>query len=182
MNLLDESPGFSPEQAAGIVRQHFGLQVTSCKPLASERDQNFHVITEAGDAFVLKVSNATEDRNFLEGQNEMLQHLASRIKFSPVVRPATDGQQIVVVHQNDKSHLVRLVSFLPGRPMAECRFVSDTLVIDIAAKVADIDNALIDFQHSGFQRSFHWDLAQACLLYTSPSPRDRQKSRMPSSA
>ena len=25
-------------------------------------------------------------------------------------------------------------------------------------------------------------LDQACLLYTSPSPRDRQKSRMPSSA
>ena len=25
-------------------------------------------------------------------------------------------------------------------------------------------------------------LAQSCLLYTSPSPRDRQKSRMPSSA
>ena len=25
-------------------------------------------------------------------------------------------------------------------------------------------------------------LAKACLLYTSPSPRDRQKSRMPSSA
>ena len=26
------------------------------------------------------------------------------------------------------------------------------------------------------------DLADPCLLYTSPSPRDRQKSRMPSSA
>ena len=26
------------------------------------------------------------------------------------------------------------------------------------------------------------DYAEACLLYTSPSPRDRQKSRMPSSA
>ena len=25
-------------------------------------------------------------------------------------------------------------------------------------------------------------MADACLLYTSPSPRDRQKSRMPSSA
>ena len=25
-------------------------------------------------------------------------------------------------------------------------------------------------------------IAEACLLYTSPSPRDRQKSRMPSSA
>ena len=28
---------------------------------------------------------------------------------------------------------------------------------------------------------FDW-LDRACLLYTSPSPRDRQKSRMPSSA
>ena len=27
-----------------------------------------------------------------------------------------------------------------------------------------------------------WPLTQLCLLYTSPSPRDRQKSRMPSSA
>ena len=26
------------------------------------------------------------------------------------------------------------------------------------------------------------DLQDSCLLYTSPSPRDRQKSRMPSSA
>ena len=26
------------------------------------------------------------------------------------------------------------------------------------------------------------DLEKSCLLYTSPSPRDRQKSRMPSSA
>ena len=26
------------------------------------------------------------------------------------------------------------------------------------------------------------DLVDSCLLYTSPSPRDRQKSRMPSSA
>ena len=27
-----------------------------------------------------------------------------------------------------------------------------------------------------------WMLTSTCLLYTSPSPRDRQKSRMPSSA
>ena len=31
--------------------------------------------------------------------------------------------------------------------------------------------------------SWAWEnTADACLLYTSPSPRDRQKSRMPSSA
>ena len=37
-----------------------------------------------------------------------------------------------------------------------------------------------------FQKQFEWFVnfvdAKTCLLYTSPSPRDRQKSRMPSSA
>ena len=31
-------------------------------------------------------------------------------------------------------------------------------------------------------RDFKWNNYISCLLYTSPSPRDRQKSRMPSSA
>ena len=39
----------------------------------------------------------------------------------------------------------------------------------------------------GFSKSVPWKLSATdqthpCLLYTSPSPRDRQKSRMPSSA
>ena len=39
--------------------------------------------------------------------------------------------------------------------------------------------------HTGFigtWMSLWLDMLGACLLYTSPSPRDRQKSRMPSSA
>ena len=31
------------------------------------------------------------------------------------------------------------------------------------------------------ERAVHW-LANGCLLYTSPSPRDKRQSRMPSSA
>ena len=33
-----------------------------------------------------------------------------------------------------------------------------------------------------FEREHEMSLVYNCLLYTSPSPRDRQKSRMPSSA
>ena len=44
--------------------------------------------------------------------------------------------------------------------------------------------ALIDLmlkeEKTSFQKFF--ELKESCLLYTSPSPRDRQKSRMPSSA
>ena len=37
-----------------------------------------------------------------------------------------------------------------------------------------------DLSGNGF--NFELDSSGICLLYTSPSPRDRQKSRMPSSA
>ena len=46
-------------------------------------------------------------------------------------------------------------------------------VMDKALDSAGMDTSLASFLHS---------LAGICLLYTSPSPRDRQKSRMPSSA
>ena len=47
------------------------------------------------------------------------------------------------------------------------------------------DNDLIHADVHGFvtfSDTLINDLLDACLLYTSPSPRDRQKSRMPSSA
>src|SRR5665213_4617921 len=36
--------------------------------------------------------------------------------------------------------------------------------------------------HLNFGYSYYYNDPVGCLLYTSPSPRDRQKSRMPSSA
>ena len=39
----------------------------------------------------------------------------------------------------------------------------------------------LNAQGHGFKIGL-WTGASTCLLYTSPSPRDRQKSRMPSSA
>ena len=41
---------------------------------------------------------------------------------------------------------------------------------------------LINWKLFRFLEEEKWDDLIVCLLYTSPSPRDRQKSRMPSSA
>ena len=40
----------------------------------------------------------------------------------------------------------------------------------------------LEIHHSGMLFDGHNDLPWACLLYTSPSPRDRTRTRMPSSA
>ena len=63
----------------------------------------------------------------------------------------------------------------------------------VKAFIADeVEPHTHEFFHLGENRAERWgygegqlellDDLKACLLYTSPSPRDRQKSRMPSSA
>ena len=44
----------------------------------------------------------------------------------------------------------------------------------------DIDNESVNVEDLIFKEDFHY--AMSCLLYTSPSPRDKRQSRMPSSA
>ena len=47
--------------------------------------------------------------------------------------------------------------------------------------VERLHRRLLDVIKDEFERNGRSDV-NSCLLYTSPSPRDRQKSRMPSSA
>ena len=62
--------------------------------------------------------------------------------------------------------------------------------LDYLGKEAEVMNKLKKFDffacvgHNGIREKIHTNLSQylGCLLYTSPSPRDRTRSRMPSSA
>src|SRR5674476_88375 len=55
------------------------------------------------------------------------------------------------------------------------------MVIDVSHASDEAISAAIDAS-AGPVVATHHGLRAVCLLYTSPSPRDRQKSRMPSSA
>ena len=53
----------------------------------------------------------------------------------------------------------------------------------IGVEVADQAIRVIEkLNEQGLEASYEKDLVGGCLLYTSPSPRDRTRSRMPSSA
>src|SRR6185503_16414867 len=85
-------PNFSESEASRLAREYYGLSATA-QPLPSERDQNFHLKTEDGQEFVLKIANATEQPELLELQNEVLEHLAAHapdLSLSRVCRSLTD--------------------------------------------------------------------------------------------
>ena len=54
--------------------------------------------------------------------------------------------------------------------------------VDAIGQAAEMAEELITMEVLSYERlAIHVD-SQACLLYTSPSPRDKRQSRMPSSA
>ena len=69
-----------------------------------------------------------------------------------------------------------------GRSRLRASYVLATgaLVVALLAKPSAVVTPLLAFALASHGRKIPWPAL--CLLYTSPSPRDRQKSRMPSSA
>ena len=72
-----------------------------------------------------------------------------------------------------------------GEPMVAQVCEENNLIYSLSTMGTTSSQEIAD-QVPGVRRWFQlylWrDRSQSCLLYTSPSPRDRQKSRMPSSA
>ena len=79
---------------------------------------------------------------------------------------------------------------LSGEYVFDCDFSSFTTVGDYYLYVPTvgrsyaftIDTDIYDSVYYHSARAYYYQRHSDCLLYTSPSPRDRQKSRMPSSA
>lgn len=154
MHLLENTPRFDLEAAAKIAAEFFGVRAQA-QQLPSERDQNFLLNDSNGEKFVLKIANALEDREFLEAQNAVLRHLGARGLFCQPVVASVSGEEIVTV----ESHLVRLVGYLPGVPLAEIRPQSSELLRDLGRTLGQLSLALRDFDHPAVHRDFHWDLA-----------------------
>ena len=158
MSLLQQAPRFSAVQAVQFARERYGLDADAA-PLPSERDQNFLLTTRAGTRFVLKIANATEDRATLEAQNAAMGRAAALTGRAPRTIAALDGEEIG--RTTEPPHFVRLVTYLPGVPLAEHRHRTSELLEDLGRCVGEMDAALAGFDHPAIHRDFHWDLANA---------------------
>ncbi|MGD9412631.1 MAG: aminotransferase class III-fold pyridoxal phosphate-dependent enzyme, partial [Desulfobacterales bacterium] len=114
-----------------------------------------------GGNFVLKMANALEDRTMLDCQNQTMQHLARHVAFCPRVVAAKSGDLISEIQSSTgESHMVRLVTYLPGIPMGSVKRHSAGLLDDLGRCVGEMDRAMADFDHPGAHRNFYWDLAK----------------------
>ncbi|MHA1949627.1 MAG: aminotransferase class III-fold pyridoxal phosphate-dependent enzyme [Candidatus Thorarchaeota archaeon] len=157
-----ERPTFSSMQAGELVKSLYGLSGTLSE-LPSERDQNFHLVTDVGDEFVLKIAAELEKRETLDMQNKAMSQL-SEIN-SPKVRTSVNGVEIeTTVSTSGTNHYVRLVSYLPGRVLAKVNPYSPDLLIEYGQFLGTISSGLVGFDHEAAHREFYWDVQQASIV------------------
>ena len=137
----------------------------------------------AADAFVLKIGNPAESRASLEMQNAILARLAkrwveddvalrpnpeddgaSRLPF-PAVVPDIAGTPFATVEKGGIHYPLRLVTWLPGVPVAEVRPQNPELLRSWGGVLARLNTALADFEHPAAETGFHWDLRTASSLF-----------------
>ncbi|MEW6211173.1 MAG: aminotransferase class III-fold pyridoxal phosphate-dependent enzyme [Acidobacteriota bacterium] len=159
MSLLDHAPHFHIEDATRLARELYGIQATASM-LPSERDQNFLLQTQAGQSFVLKIANATEDSAMLDAQIEAMSCVNRRAKLCQQVVPARDGRALTSIQSREgKNHFVWMASYLAGVPFGSLRRHSPELLFDLGRAMGRLDTALADFDHPAIHRDFHWDIA-----------------------
>jgi len=188
-DLMTHAPRFSEAEAADLAKQLFDVDAKALA-LPSERDQNFRLQDERGGRFVLKIANATESRDVLELQNRTMAHVASegRQRFDefepcPRVCPAPGGEEILTIDAG-AGHFARLLTYLPGKPLAAVNPHSDDLLFSLGSFMGRIGQALKNFDHPATRREFHWDLARcgdvvaAGIDELEPGPRRDMVSRL----
>ncbi|MEM7502081.1 MAG: phosphotransferase [Pseudomonadota bacterium] len=164
--VASKPPAFSSDEACAIAKTHFGLSANETAMLVSERDQNFLLRTDAGERVVLKIANAEEERVVTEFQLAALAHIeqcAAGANLAPRVVATQDGRPATVVEKGGQSHLCRIVTYLPGRLLADAVLTPD-LCQGFGRFMGVLDDTLCSFDHPGAHQILLWDMQRALEL------------------
>jgi 4-aminobutyrate aminotransferase-like enzyme/Ser/Thr protein kinase RdoA (MazF antagonist) len=176
--LLEERTehAITESEAEKFARTLYGLEVTA-KALPGEYDDNFHLTikpseSSCGDGsgvdprleFVLKAMHPARAAELIDLQCRALEHLAQKAPQLglPRVQPLASGEAFTRVQGADGlERPVWLLTFVPGRMLADARPHSKDLLHSLGRFLGEVDVALEDFEHPAAHRELKWDLASA---------------------
>jgi len=150
-------------EAVRLARELYGIEA-SARALPGEYDDNFHLTSADGHAFVLKVMHPARERSFIDLQCRALTHLAQRAPQLPLPRvtPNRSGELFTSIAAADGSkRLVWLLTFVNGTVLAEVRPHTPELLGDLGRFLGEMDAALQSFTHAAAHRELKWDSSRA---------------------
>lgn len=162
--ITSTRPQIAMAQAAGLVRQRYGIDVQCIEALPGDRDRNFYIRDTRGREFTFKVASGNTQRAVLELQHQAMRRIRTHLGPGrcPEPLPDLDGQEISTWQRADgQQHFVRLLSFLPGQPLAQFARHSPALLEELGRFLGSITAALTGFVHPAAQHDLPWNSMNA---------------------
>ena len=177
-------PAVDPATLAKFVAERFGL-VGELSALPGERDRNFRLDLPDGSCYVVKVAHGDERPEVIELQHLCLGRMAERAPDVVMARVVTarSGATIERLAIDGHEHLVRVLTWVDGVPLATVRPKSRAALWSLGELIGRLHQAFDGFDHPAAHRDLKWDLARASWVTThwdrieSPSRR-AQAERM----
>ncbi len=163
-----QRPAVLPAEAQQIALELYSVKVRA-RELDSYCDRNFLLENKKGDRSILKISHADEEQANLELQNQMMRHLelhGEKSIFPTVIVSANNRDIETVTVRDGQSHLVRRLSYLPGRPLMLIKNHSPELLRSLGEMLGRMDQALTSFDHVRASSTLSWDLRHVESMLT----------------
>ncbi|WP_343598569.1 aminotransferase [Pseudomonas sp.] len=172
-------PSLSEAQAHALLQAHYGLD-GELTALGSQQDLNFRVDAAPG-RFVLKACHGSYAQVELQAQHAALAYLREQGLPVPAVQVAQAGETLLAVDIDGQPLRVRLLEYINGQPLTRLAHMPPRLMAELGRLCARLDQALVDFDHPGLERTLQWDPqhAQALIEHLLPVLQDAgQRSRI----
>ncbi|HEY8613459.1 MAG TPA: phosphotransferase [Roseomonas sp.] len=160
--ILAAPPVIDPGPLGRALVVHWGLE-GALRPLGGERDRNFRLDRADGEPLLVKLAHPDENPAITGFQTEALLHLEAADPDLPVPRMigARDGAMAIPhLAEDGRPCLLRVLTYLPGRPMTEAVASAG----DLGILTARLNRALEGFAHPADTRRLLWDIREAPAL------------------
>lgn len=164
--LSTAAPNLAADKVQALVARLYGIDGTTIRALAGERDQNFAVETAHGTRYVFKISNASEPVPLVDFQIAALEHMARASPGLPVprvVRTLNGQTRGSVVLADGARTSVRMLTYLEGTQIRETPRTAAQRVA-MGRTLAEMNLALQGFTHPAAAHDLLWNVSAAHRL------------------
>ena len=126
------------------------------KKLDSERDKNYLVTLDNKKKYIIKISNALEEKKIIELQDYVLSSLNKRPSINKIIPKIIHNKIKSYKDQNNSKCYVRILSFIEGKVFANSKN-SIELEISLGTYIGLLSKELKNLGHPSAFRKFEWD-------------------------
>ena len=150
------------EKIAAILAECYQLH-GDLKDLNGYDEQNLLLTDHSGRKFIVKISSALQDPDFLQAQVAILQKMSE----SPIAGlfqqlvPNVSGEVLTPFIELNEEFVLRILNFLEGEFLVNLPHHSQELLNSIGEVMGKMDHHLASFRHMGMHRHYEWDISNA---------------------